>query len=432
MKILFLITLLIIFSSLGLTSEQYSAYLPNSELYIGTISDVKVVTRIANNLEDQDTITKKDIKNQLAFLLGHLSRYKSTAEIADIDVEILGYSSGERPLTLEVSYNASLLLHLSQNDFPKRFLDSGKFESVVPLFSNPKHIKEFNQEYNKSCSELGKKTESETFFYYYNPLKRRCKILSQKHRSNLIERITLALKKSGRTRDKTPQRSKEIWSDGIMKIAAVYSLDLEEMTIQKSTEKYDWGEFTYRKAINNFTKLFGQPTSSSIGEEKPSGEFPEITYYFDSERGPIEVSFFLVERYELKYPRRRFKKAFSEATYDADIVAYAGHAGYGENIVNIVKYATVKKDHHQTWLLLGCNSYSYLGGTVYDHISSANPNSPRYQYADVILTGWYYLFGNELAWPLPALAQNFASKTPRETSEILEELKIGRPIMTFR
>lgn len=410
---------------------EFKAYVSNSTLYVGEISEALVISSTRKEPKEQRAVIKDDIQRQLRFLLGHLSRHESTADTAGLEFSIIDIKPGVTPGTVEVRYSATLNIALSNQYFSSDLANNKEFLSVVPLRPGKFDLKEFTKKYAKKCSELGKNTQPQTFYYYYNPLKRSCPFLrdnfSSIDTSADTTKISIELTPSPFNKNQLNPKVQEAWEDNVLKVVAVYSLDKDELPVKKAAG--DWGTKTYKLGIKKVMEVLGKPIFSSIGKKRPNQKRPYIKYEFNSPRGKVETHFFLVERFELENPNAEFKRLFSQHSKDADIVSYAGHAGYGENVENIVKNAVFQEEQFQTWLILGCNTYSYLGNSLAQASGKANGIGPSYNYVDVILTAYLYYFGEELSTPLPKLISNFIEDNPKNWDKVLDSVAVGHPIV---
>ena len=86
----------------------------------------------------------------------------------------------------------------------------------------------------------------------------------------------------------------------------------------------------------------------------------------------VKVTALLVDAITSTWPG--FKQRYEALTPTADIIAYNGHAGLGQNVRALAQMGTWKAGKYQMFFMNGCDTFAYVDGSLAQTRASLNPD----------------------------------------------------------
>jgi hypothetical protein len=88
----------------------------------------------------------------------------------------------------------------------------------------------------------------------------------------------------------------------------------------------------------------------------------------------VKVTAFLVDA--ITSPWAGFAERYESLTPTADLIAYNGHAGLGQNVRALARMGKWVPQKYQSFFMNGCDSFAYVDGSLAQTRAAINPDDP--------------------------------------------------------
>ena len=113
----------------------------------------------------------------------------------------------------------------------------------------------------------------------------------------------------------------------------------------------------------------------ALGRTAPGPETTDITFEGSLPDGKkIKVTALLVDSITNVWPG--FEKRYESLTLTADVIAYNGHSGLGQNVRALGQMGKWAAKKYQIFFMNGCDSFAYVDGTLAQQRALLNPDDP--------------------------------------------------------
>jgi MYXO-CTERM domain-containing protein len=129
------------------------------------------------------------------------------------------------------------------------------------------------------------------------------------------------------------------------------------------------------------------PTSVGVGE-------PDIEWRVALPNGlALRVNALLVDN--IRTATRDFNDRYNALSTEADVIAYNGHAGLGDNVAALSRKGSFRSGKYQIIFINGCDTFAYYDETLAQTRARLNPDDPTgTKYMEIITNSMPSLFSS--------------------------------------
>jgi hypothetical protein len=312
-------------------------------------------------LTDQGFDPTSQIEAQLLFTVGHLNHDRSVARLDKHTITNVQTSDEPSGLT-RIKYHVKIPVAWgSKTRLPTSYelrlpLDVS-FDAQQRLFDR---VKETCIEFGAHDPDVG------SFFYYYRPKQTGCDLRPEE----ISVSVATARKSPENTRNKFPEYDK-IWEDQALKVVAIFG------KFEDGKTSGDAGIDAYNEFVRAVRSELGSNvrTKPENVPANPGVEMPDVQLDVTLPGGrSIQVVALLVDNVRQGGPA--FNARYNELSTDADLIAYNGHAGLGQNVRALAQMGKFKAKKYQIFFMNGCDTFAYVDGALAQTRARLNPDDP--------------------------------------------------------
>jgi hypothetical protein len=172
------------------------------------------------------------------------------------------------------------------------------------------------------------------------------------------------------TKNKYPEFDK-VWEDKALKVVAIFG-------------KFEDGKTDGDAGIDGFNE-FVRAVRGELGAsaktvpakvpDSPGVAVPDVEFDLDLPGGrSVQVVALLVDNVREGGPA--FNARYNTLSTDADVIAYNGHAGLGQNVRALAQMGKFKAKKYQIFFMNGCDTFAYVDGSLAQTRAALNPDDP--------------------------------------------------------
>ncbi len=352
-------------------------------------------------LTDTSWNDKQTIQDQLLYTIGHLNHDKSVGRLDNLELSNIQKSQADGKT--KITYHAKLPVAWgSKTNLPTTY-----------KFALPKDISyagqnAFTEKYKHSCVDWGAHdVDAGSMWYYYRPNKSGCALTE----SDLIRTTATATRSPSNTTSKYPEYHK-VWEDDRLEAVAIFG-------------KYEDGGGAGDAGVSGFNSFVrtikGALASMSLVTtpanvaDAPAPATKDVTFEGTLPDGKkVKVTALLVDSITNVWPG--FKERYEALTPTADLIAYNGHAGLGQNVRALARMGRWNPGKYQVFFMNGCDTFAYVDGSLAQTRAAINPDDP---------TGTKYMEFVTNAMP------SFFSSMPAASTALIKGLMNTAAPMTY-
>ncbi|MBX3233247.1 MAG: hypothetical protein KIT84_20860 [Labilithrix sp.] len=307
------------------------------------------------------------IQSQLLYTVGHLNWDNSVGrldalELTNIQKKSLG---GDK---IEISYHAKLPVAWgSKTNLPKTY------ELKLPKDVSHEGLEAFVDAHKDRCVDRGAHDlDAGSMWYYYRPQSGGCTFQSGEL-STPTAKVTVS---KLNTKDKYPEYH-EVWKDDRLEVVAIFG------KYEATGGAWDAGVQAFNGFAQKMKETLGpnklKTTPANVGD-RPAPETKDITFEATLPDGKqVKVTALMVDAITSVWDG--FDERYEEVAGSADVIAYNGHAGLGQNVRALARMGKWQKQKYQIFFMNGCDTFAYVDGSLAETraaINSDDPNGTKY------------------------------------------------------
>jgi hypothetical protein len=241
------------------------------------------------------------------------------------------------------------------------------YELILPSDASFEGQEAFTKEYLHSCVELGAHdVDSGSMWYYYRPARSGCQLKP----TDVVRFTAKVTPSTENTTGKYPEYDK-VWEDGALNVVAIFG-------------KYEDGKTSGDAGIDAYNR-FVRETRAALGgtvttvpesvPQNPGVAAPDVTFNATLADGKkVSVTALLVDN--IRTADARFNERYNALSTNADLIAYNGHAGLGQNVRALAQKGTWKAGKYVIVFMNGCDTVAYVDGSLAQTRARINPDDP--------------------------------------------------------
>lgn len=301
------------------------------------------------------------IRKQLYYTVGQLNGTKGVGRLDKLSLTNVTVETDANRV-VHVRYHALLPVSWgNKSNLP------ATYSFILPRGADSSALDAFSEKYATTCvGSDAHDVGSGSFWYYYRPAARNCALVEED-----IIRITASVSRSDEnTTGKYPEYHR-IWEDREFRMIAIFGKYEDG-----ATEASDAGISAFNAFVKRMRSTFPQAVTepptlpSSVGINEPDIEFRAAL----SNGLEVRINTFLVDN--IRTTPKAFNDRYNALSTEADLIAYNGHAGLGDNVAALSRKGSFRSGKYQIIFMNGCDTFAYVDGTLAQTRAKLNPDDP--------------------------------------------------------
>jgi hypothetical protein len=298
------------------------------------------------------------IKDQMLYTIGHLNGDNA---VGRLDRLVLSNVRTE-PLDggkTRITYKARLPVAWGQ----KSNLPS-TYEFTLPKDASYTGQQAFTEKYKTKCVDFGAHdVDAGSMWYYYRP--ERCSLDA----ADVVKFTARATKSLENSEGKYPEYDK-VWEDGQLNMVAIFG------KYEDGRTSNDSGIDAYNRFLSTLKRDLPRATTEpATVPESPGVSVPDVTFNATLADGKkVSVTALLVDN--VRTADQRFNDRYNALSTNADVIAYNGHAGLGQNVRALAQKGSWKAGKYVIVFMNGCDTFAYVDGSLAETRKRVNPDDP--------------------------------------------------------
>jgi hypothetical protein len=314
--------------------------------------DAELSTASSWNLEGS-------IRNQLLYTIGHLNGNRSVGRLDRLTLTNI-VRTGNR-----VTYHAKMPVAWgSKTNLPT------SYEFKLP--KDVDNLDAFTTKYRDACTDSSPhEIDSGSMWYYYRPRNSGCTFDA----ADIAVTTAAATVSTVNTNGKYPEYDK-VWEDRSFKIVSIFGKYEDG-----ATSSGDAGISAYNAFIRQVRTQFPTAvTTPPMVATNPGVAAPDVQLDVTLADGrTVQVNALLVDN--ISSATADFYTRYNKLSTRADLIAYNGHAGLGQNVRALARKGAWVAGQYLILFMNGCDTYAYVDGSLAQTraaINSDDPTGTRY------------------------------------------------------
>lgn len=294
------------------------------------------------------------IQEQLLYTIGHLNGDRAVGRLDNLVLTNV-QSSDDGGGRTRVRYHAKLPVSWgSKTTLPTTY------ELRLPMDVSDSGLRSFSTKYETDCIDfeaLGShEVDPGSMWYYYRPSRAGCVI----DPADVVRFTATAVRSTLNTKSVYPEYGK-VWEDGTLNVVAVFGKFQEGSTL--STDDGIAAYNAFLKAIGAELAKANLVTTPSSFPDAPGASAPDVEFsatLFGGRR--VKVNALLVD--DVSNAPDAFYARYEALSTRADLIAYNGHAGLGQNVRALARKGSFVPGQYLIVFMNGCDTFAYVDGSL--------------------------------------------------------------------
>jgi hypothetical protein len=316
----------------------------------------------ANLTTDFSFSDKQTITDQLLFTIGHLNGDRAVGRLDAMVLSNVQHSTTADGKTA-ISYHVKLPVAWgSKTNLPTTY------EFKLPVDVSQAGQKAFMDAHKDACVDPeAHDLEVGSMWYYYRPASSGCTFSD----AEIVKTTAKVTPSPLNTTAKYPEYQ-EVWKDNRLEVVAIFG------KFAVGGTQGDAGV----EGFNNFVSLTKRTlaadklkTTPANVADRPAPATLDVTFEGTLPDGKqVKVTALLVDSITNVWPG--FQQRYESLTETADMIAYNGHSGLGQNVRALAKMGKWAPEKYQIFFMNGCDSFSYVDGSLAQTRAALNHDDP--------------------------------------------------------
>jgi hypothetical protein len=306
---------------------------------------------------------QQTIQDQLLYTIGHLNADSSVGRLDNVVLTNVVKSQVDATKT-KITYHAKLPVAWGRKtNLPTSYALS------LPRDVSASGQQSFTDKYKASCVEWGAHdVDTGSMWYYFRPRKAGCTIPD----AELVKATATVTKSTQNTTGKYPEYHK-VWEDDRLEVVAVFGKFKDGATADDAgIAGYDEFVSTMKKKIASLAEA---KTTPAVVADRPGAAVPDVTFEAKLPGGKtLKVVALLVDN--VSSAPESFYQRYEQLSPTADLIAYNGHAGLGQNVRALARRGKFSPAKYQIFFMNGCDTFAYVDGSLAQTRAKLNPDDP--------------------------------------------------------
>ena len=351
---------------------------------------------------------KQTIQDQLLYTIGHLNHDKSVGRLDTLVLSNIQKTTASGKTTIK--YRAKLPVAWgSKTNLPTTY------EFKLPRDVSFAGQSAFTEAHKHSCVDWGAHdVDTGSMWYYYRPRRSGCGITD----AEVIKVTANVTRSTQNTTGKYPEYHK-LWEDNRLEVVAVFG------KYEDGATSGDAGISAYNSFVSQMKRELGATgnqltTIPASLPDAPGVGLPDVTFEARLPDGKVvKVVALLVDNVRTAGPG--FDARYEQLSPTADLIAYNGHAGLGQNVRALARKGRFLPGKYQVFFMNGCDTFAYVDGSLAQTRAALNPDDPTGTKYMEFVTNAMPSFFHSMAAASGAMVKGFlATSAPKTYDKIFE------------
>jgi hypothetical protein len=304
---------------------------------------------------------KSTINDQLLYTIGQLNGSNSVGRLDTVVLTEMKQSAGAGGKT-KVTYKAKLPVAWGEKtNLPTTY------EFVLPKDVSYAGQQAFTSKYKGTCAEFGAHdVDAGSMWYYYRPSQ--CTPAA----ADIVKFSAKVSLSVDNTAGKFPEYDK-VWEDGALNMVAIFG------KYKDGTTSNDAGIDGYNLFIDTMKRelsAFSLVTTPAVLPNSPGVSLPDVSFAATLPDGKkVSVTALMVDN--IGQTNQAFDDRYNALSTNADVIAYNGHAGLGQNVRALAQKGSWKAGKYVIVFMNGCDTFAYVDGSLAQTRARINADDPK-------------------------------------------------------
>ncbi len=369
--------------------------------------DAELVTSQSWDAESQ-------IRDQLLYTIGHLNGDNSVGRLDSL--KLTNVKSDSDPKGYRIRYHAELPVAWGKpTQVPSTY--------ALTLPVNVNRVDDFTAKYKDTCAETGAHDVNQgSMWYYFRPAQSGCRLDA----ADVIETTAQVALSNNITQDKYPEYDK-VWEDNELRVVAVFGKYENGATSASDAGISAYNEFV--EAVKQALAAYEVTTTPATLPTSPGVATPDITMEATLADGKkVVVNVLLVDN--VAAAGETFYGRYEGLSTRADLIAYNGHAGLGQNVRALARRGKFVSGQYAMVFMNGCDTYAYVDGYLATARAQLNPDDPSgTKYLDFIVNAMPAFFKEDSEGTMAIINALLSYKAPLNYHQIFESIDPSQVVL---
>lgn len=328
--------------------------------YLATVLDFEFDGTLVT---DSAWDARRVVQDQLLFTIGLLNGDKSVGRLDRLDLSDV-VKATEADGRTRVTYRARMPVAWgSKTNLPTSYV------LTLPLDVSYEGQKQFTERYKATCVEAGAHDVDEgSMWYYFRPARSGCKLAD----ADVVKVTATVAVSAVNTTGKYPEYHK-VWEDEALRVVSVFGKYEDGAKDASDAGIAAYNEFV--RAVGTRLKGLDLQTTPEVVPSSPGVGTPDVEFRARLADGrTVQVNALLVDNVAGATPA--FYDRYEDLSTPADLIAYNGHAGLGQNVRALAKKGKWAAGQYVIVFMNGCDTFAYVDGSLAETRAAINPDDP--------------------------------------------------------
>jgi Bacterial pre-peptidase C-terminal domain len=361
---------------------------------------------------------RSQIEDQLLYTIGQLNGVESVGRLDTMtltDIKTESVDGGTR-----ISYHATLPVSWGDKDHVP-----STFDLRLPADLRYSAVDAFVTRYKGDCAEYGAHdVDSGSLWYYFRPSQSGCDLAD----ADVIKPTATVSVSSVNTTGKFPEYDK-VWEDHVLEVVAVFG------KYENGATASDAGIDAFDEFVGDIQRELGQRgTVTTVPADLPASPgvaHPDVELTADLGGGrSIHVVALLTDNIVSGLGDSTFRARYEALSSHADLIAYNGHAGLGQNIRALAGAGHWVAGQYVIMFQNGCDTFAYVDSALNDAHAAVNPDDPKgTKYVDIVNNGMPAFFANMAGSSMALIRGLLSVDDPQTYEQIFRNISSSQVVM---
>lgn len=371
--------------------------------------DGQVLTDSAFNAEQV-------IRDQLLYTIGHLNFNKSVGRLDRLTLtNITKTAQGDKT---RIGYHAELPVAWgSKTNLPT------SYEFTLPLDASYSGTSSFTEKYKESCVDFAAHgVDQGSMWYYYRPNASGCALAA----GDVFKTTAKVAVSPTNTTGKYPEYHK-VWEDGELNVVAVFGKYEDGATTSDDAGIDAYNTFV-AQAQRRVAQLGGTSTPTTV-PSSPGVAAPDVAFTATLPGGKkLQIVALLVDNVRTTDPH--FTQRYEQLSTHADLIAYNGHAGLGQNVRALARRGQWVSGQYVVVFMNGCDTFAYVDGSLAETRSKVNADDPSgTKYMEFVVNAMPSFFHSDAAATMAMINGLMAFDAPKTYEQIFTSIDRSQVVL---
>jgi Bacterial pre-peptidase C-terminal domain len=368
-------------------------------------------------VSDSSFNPRQSIQDQFLYTIGHLNYDRSVGRLDRLVLTNIK-STAQAGGGFLVTYHAKMPVA-----WGRKTSVPATYSFTLPKAVSFSGLESFTSKYKESCVDFAAhEVTSGSMWYYYRPKTSGCSIDA----ADVITATATVTRSTENTTGKFPEYHK-VWEDNELRVVSIFG------KYEKSgTTSADAGISAYNQFVAQMRTTLGAlslTTEPASVPSQPGVAAPDVTFHATMADGKkITVNALLVD--EISSAPESFYTRYESLSAAADVIAYNGHAGLGQNVRALANRGRFVPGKYLMLFMNGCDTFAYVDGSLAQKRAALNPDDvPGTKYMDIVTNAMPAFFHSDSPATTALITGLMSTSAPRSYEQIFGSIDVEQVVL---